>query len=288
MEVLLEVRNLSFGYNKADVLTDISFAIRRGEILFLLGPNGCGKTTLLDCVLGFLKPRQGEIYLNGNNIKDIKAGQIARQLAYVPQSHEKTFPYTVMDIVLMGRASYIGAFSAPSRQDKTIAEDILQMLGIYSLKDRPYTQLSGGEGQLVMIARALVQQTDLIVMDEPTSHLDFEHELVIMETIVDLVKETGISILIASHFPNHAFYFENNELSCQVALMNEHRFLDLGKPSAVLSEENLRRMYNVNARLVSCLIDSGHRINQIIPISTLNMKNRSGEGELICTNQNNR
>ena len=117
METLLAVRNLSFGYNKTDVLTDISFTVQRGEILFLLGPNGCGKTTLLDCVLGFLKPGQGEIYLNGNNIKDIKAGQMARQMAYVPQCHEKTFPYTVLDIVLMGRASYVGAFSAPSPND---------------------------------------------------------------------------------------------------------------------------------------------------------------------------
>jgi len=275
METLLAVRNLSFGYNKTDVLTDISFELQRGEILFLLGPNGCGKTTLLDCVLGFLKPRQGEIYLNGNNIKDIKAGQMARQMAYVPQSHEKTFPYTVLDIVLMGRASYVGAFSAPSRQDKAIAEDTLQMLGIYDLKDRPYTQLSGGEGQLVMIARALVQQTELIVMDEPTAHLDFKHEMVIMETIVDLVKKTGISILIASHFPNHAFYFENNQLCCKVALMNEHKFVDLDSPSEVLSEENLRITYDINARLVSCLIDGERQVNQIIPISTFKTKTGS-------------
>jgi len=279
MEALLAVRNLSFGYNKTDVLTDISFTVQRGEILFLLGPNGCGKTTLLDCVLGFLKPGQGEIYLNGNNIKDIKAGQMARQMAYVPQSHEKTFPYTVSDIVLMGRASYVGAFSAPSQQDTAIAKQTLQMLGIYDLKDRPYTQLSGGEGQLVMIARALVQQTELIVMDEPTAHLDFKHEMVIMETIVDLVKETGISILIASHFPNHAFYFKNNELRCKVALMNEHRFIDLGEPSEVLTEENLRKTYNVNARLVSCLIDDEHQVNQIIPISTYRSKHNPGEGE---------
>ncbi len=175
----------------------------------------------------------------------------------------------------MGRASYVGAFSAPSRQDTAIAEDTLQMLGIYDLKHRPYTQLSGGEGQLVMIARALVQQTKLIVMDEPTSHLDFKHEMVNMETIVDLVKETGISILIASQFPNHAFYFEKNELPCKVALMNEHKFVDLGSPSEVLSEENLRTTYDINARLVSCLIDDEHQVNQIIPISTYKTKTSS-------------
>ncbi len=268
VQALLEVRNLSFAYNQTEVLTDISFAIQRGEILFLLGPNGCGKTTLLDCVLGFLKPRQGEVCLYGSNVKAMKAQQLARQMAYVPQSHEKTFPYTVMDIVLMGRASYIGAFSSPSPQDTVIVKDTLHMLGIYHLKDRPYTQLSGGEGQLVMIARALVQKTDLIIMDEPTSHLDFKHEMIIMETIVELVKKTGVSILIASHFPNHAFYFENNDLRCKVALMNEHRFIDLGEPSLVLSEENLRKTYNVNARLVSCWIDDERQVSQIIPISS--------------------
>lgn len=265
---LLEVKNLSFGYEELDVLSDISFQLSRGEILFLLGPNGCGKTTLLDCVLGFLKPREGDIYLDGRNIKEISAARIARQLAYVPQSHEKTFPYTVMDIVLMGRASYIGMFASPSRKDTAIAKEMLDLLGIYHLKDRPYTQLSGGEAQLVMIARALVQKTELIVMDEPTAHLDFKHEMVIMETIVDLVKETGISILMASHFPNHAFYFENNTLSCQVALMDEHRILDLGTPTEVLSEKNLGKTYNIHARIVSCMIDDTHQLSQIIPIST--------------------
>jgi len=268
MGQLLEVKNLSFGYDERDVLQDISFQLKRGEILFLLGPNGCGKTTLLDCVLGFLKPRQGDIYLNGSNIKEIRAPHVARQLAYVPQSHEKTFPYTVMDIVLMGRASYIGAFAAPSRQDIAIAREMLNLLGIYHLKERPYTQLSGGEGQLVMIARALVQKTELIVMDEPTAHLDFKHEMVIMETIVDLVKANGLAILMASHFPNHAFYFENNALLCQVALMDECRILDLGTPTEVLSEYNLRKTYNINARVVSCAIDEAHKISQIIPIST--------------------
>lgn len=281
MAHLLEVKNLSFAYGEQVVLQDISFQLKPGEILFLLGPNGCGKTTLLDCVLGFLKPREGEIYLNGNDITNMKADKIARQLAYVPQSHEKTFPYTVMDIVLMGRASYIGMFAAPSREDTAIAKEMLDLLGIYHLKDRPYTQLSGGEGQLVMIARALVQKTTLLIMDEPTAHLDFKHEMVIMETIVDLVKETGISMLMASHFPNHAFYFENNKLQCRVALMDDHKFLDLGTPTRVLSEYNLRKTYNINTRIVSCVIDEAHQLNQIIPISTQNrMASLPLEGEV--------
>lgn len=280
MAALLEVKDLHFGYDERDVINDISFELQRGEILFLLGPNGCGKTTLLDCVLGFLKPRQGDIYLNGSNIKEMKTTRMARQLAYVPQYHEKTFPYTVMDIVLMGRASYIGMFAAPSRRDLEIAKEMLALLGIVHLQDRPYTQLSGGEAQLVMIARALVQKTALIVMDEPTAHLDFKHEMVIMETIVDLVKEAGISILMASHFPNHAFYFENNQLPCRVALMDDCRFLDLGTPTAVLSEYNLRKTYHINARIVSCAIDTEHQVSQIIPISTQHREESRLEREI--------
>lgn len=265
---LLEVKNISFAYGRQNVLQDISFHVNKGEILFLLGPNGCGKTTLLDCVLGVLRPSQGDIYLKGKNIRGIGPMTIARQLAYVPQSHEKTFPYSVMDIVMMGRASYIGLFASPSAHDTAIVMDVLNMLGICHLKDRPYTQLSGGEGQLVMIARALVQQTPLIVMDEPTAHLDFKHEMVIMETIVGLVQETGLSILMASHFPNHAFYFENNHVDTRVALINQGGFVQLGRPAQVLSEENLQLTYNVNARVVSYAIDADHEFRQVIPIGT--------------------
>lgn len=265
---LLEVNNLSFGYNQSDVLSNISFQVNRGEIFFLLGPNGCGKTTLLDCILGLLKLRRGSIQLQGNELNTRRPEMIARQMAYVPQSHEKTFPYTVKDIVLMGRAAYIGLFSSPSREDLMIVEEALTMVGILHLRDRRYTQLSGGEGQLVMIARALAQKTSLIVMDEPTAHLDFKHELVIMETIVELVRETGMSILMATHFPNHAFYFENSKINTQVALMHKHKFLTAGRPSEILSEANLKSIYSVNTRVVSYAIDAQHELKQVIPIST--------------------
>ncbi len=267
---LLDVQNINFGYDQRDVLKDISFKVNKGEIFFLLGPNGCGKTTLLDCVLGLLIPRKGNIHLNGTNINVIRPETIARQVAYVPQSHEKTFPYTVMDIVLMGRASYIGLFGSPSEEDMAIVEESLDLVGILHLRDRRYTQLSGGEGQLVMIARALSQKTPLIVMDEPTAHLDFKHELVIMETIVELVRETGLSILMATHFPNHAFYFENNDIPTRVTLMNDNRFLKAGSPTEILSEENIRLIYNINARVISYPIGVGHELRQVIPICTNN------------------
>ncbi|MDD3268659.1 MAG: ABC transporter ATP-binding protein [Syntrophomonadaceae bacterium] len=265
---LLAVENLSFAYSHSDVLSDISFNVNRKEIFFLLGPNGCGKTTLLDCILGLLKLRQGSVKFMGKELNGRRPEDIARQVAYVPQSHEKTFPYTVREIVLMGRAAYIGMFSSPSPEDMRAVEEALEKVGIIRLIDRRYTQLSGGEGQLVLIARALAQKTAMLVMDEPTAHLDFKHELVIMETIVELVRETGLAIIMATHFPNHAFYFENSNIATRVALMNDHRFLMAGRPSEVLSEGNLKTIYNVNTRVVSYSIDANHDLKQVIPIST--------------------
>jgi len=265
---LLEVDKLTFGYDPQDIFKNISFQVKKGEVFFLLGPNGCGKTTLLDCILGLLKPKGGDIRLNGKDTKGTRCDHIAKQLAYVPQSHEKTFPYTVLDIVLMGRASYIGMFGSPSEQDIDFAEEALELVGIIHLKDRRYTQLSGGEGQLVMIARSLAQKTPLIIMDEPTSHLDFKHEMVILETIVELVRDTGISIIMATHFPNHAFYFENNRVNTRVALMNQGTFLVSGTPTDVISEENLWWLYNINARVASFFINTEQELRQVIPIST--------------------
>lgn len=264
---LLKVEGVSFGFNRDNVFDNLSFSISKGEIFCLLGPNGCGKTTLLDCVLGALRPRKGHILLENEDIRDISPSRIARKVAYVPQSHEKTFPYKVIDIVLMGRAAYIGMFGSPSNEDVKCAEEALELVGILRLKDRPYTQLSGGEGQLVMIARALAQKTPLIIMDEPTAHLDFKHELTIMETVVELVHETHLSILMATHFPNHALYFENNRIKTRAALMSQGSFLEIGPPNEVLSEQNLKSVYHVNTRLVSCNIDS-RELKQVIPIST--------------------
>lgn len=266
---LIELRNLTFGYGEQDLFTGLELRINAGEVFCLLGPNGCGKTTLLDCILGLLRPRQGEILLHGKNIKHLNRETIARQIAYVPQVHEKTFPYKVLDIVLMGRAAYTKMFSSPTQEDLTVAEEALAMVGIERLKERRYTQLSGGEGQLVMVARALAQKTPLIIMDEPTAHLDFKHELTIMETIVKLVQETNLTVLMSTHFPNHTFYFENNKLKTRLALMSQGKFLATGKPSAVLTEKNLKLLYHINAQVVSYSLPDNTELKQVIPVSTL-------------------
>lgn len=265
---LLEVKDVAFRYDSLDLFYNVNFHINPGDILCLIGPNGCGKTTLLDCLLGTVKPQTGTISLRGKDIKALRPSDIAKHIAYVPQDHEKSFPYSVLDIVLMGRAPYTGMFSSPSLEDRHIAEAALDLLGLKKLKERPYTLLSGGEGQLVMLARALAQKTPIIVMDEPTAHLDFKHELLIMETIVQLVRETGLAIIMATHFPNHAFYFENNHITTSVALMNQKTLTAVGSPTEILSVENIKSVYNINAKIISCATGEND-LKQIIPINTL-------------------
>jgi len=177
----------------------------------------------------------------------------------------------------MGRASYLGPMNSPSGEDMAIADEALKMVGISHLKNRPYTQLSGGEGQLVMVARALAQRSPLVVMDEPTAHLDYKHEMVILETIVDLVKQTGLSVLMATHIPNHCYYFENNGIPTRVGLLKDRHFMGIGRPCEVLTDENLGRLYNVQARIISCDLENGRQLRQVVPISTINRsKNNQG------------
>lgn len=261
----LKIDRASFSYGNARVFNEISFEVSSGGVFCLFGPNGCGKSTLIECILGSLKVSTGDILLNNQSIKKIKPATLAKYISYVPQSHTKNFPYKVFDIVLMGRVAYTGTFSSPSVEDKEIAESALESLGLSHLRDKPYTQLSGGQTQLVMLARALTQETPIILMDEPTAHLDFRHELIILETIVKLIKEKKISVIMATHFPNHAFYFENSGISTTVALMNNQVFEAVGSPTNVLTEENMLRTFKIYSKLLSSTTNN-NEIKGIIPI----------------------
>ena len=267
---LVDITDASFSYGAQNVFSNLSFSVNAGEIFCLLGPNGCGKTTLLDCILGFHRLQSGSISIMGKDSGSFRPGQIARSISYVPQRHERTFPYTVRDIVIMGRAAYLGMFEAPSQADRRMADEALEQISIQHLRNRPYTQLSGGETQLVMIARALVQQTPVVILDEPTAHLDFRYELVMMEVICGLVKRNGLAIIMATHFPNHAFYFQNNGISTSIALLHEGGFLAIGPPENVLDEERLKRLYGVNASIISLNTDGGGTMKHIVPLSTIN------------------
>lgn len=262
---ILQVENLSFSYHDKKILNGVNFTVEQGEIFCIFGPNGCGKTTMLDCILGLNKPDEGNVSIDGENALALSPNKKAQKIAYVSQKSDRTFPYTVLEIVLMGRTAYSGMFSSPGEEDIEIAENALHSVGMYEFKDRVYTKLSGGEGQLVKIARAIAQDTKLIIFDEPTSHLDFRHELNVIKYIAKIIKDKGISVVMATHFPNHAYFFESFGLPTKVALMEDGIFGALGLPSEVLNQENMAKIFKIVTKNFRDY-DGDRVINYVVPI----------------------
>lgn len=247
---VISVENLRFAYPEQEVLKGLDFELQAGAVLCLAGPNGCGKTTLIDCLLGSNRPLSGRIDINGVDPVCESPSLLARQAAYVPQIHERTFPYTVFQIVLMGRTPHLQAFRSPSRRDRELTAEVLEQIGLAHLAQRPYTQLSGGECQLVMLARALVQEAPVIIMDEPTAHLDYHNEMLFLEVVRQQVAEKRVAVVMATHAPNHAFYFIDAGINTEIAMMKDGGFYARGNPLEVLTVENVRAVYRVDARLV--------------------------------------
>lgn len=241
---LFEVKNISFSYNDDEIFSDISFSIDKGDVLCILGPNGTGKTTLIKCLNGLHDISSGEILINGKNITKLSFREISKHIGYIPQSHVPSFPFKVLDVVLMGRAPYLNLTDSPKDEDVKIANDALKTLGIEYLKDKEYTNLSGGERQLVFLARVLCQKPDILILDEPTSHLDFGNQIKLLE-IIDNLAKSGLSIIMSSHFPDHAFLS-----STKVAIMKNKRFIDFGSPNNVVTEENLKKAYSIDVKLI--------------------------------------
>jgi iron complex transport system ATP-binding protein len=241
---LFEVNNISFDYDGEEIFSNISFSIDKGDVLCILGPNGTGKTTLIKCLNGLHDINSGEILINGQNIKKLSFKQISKHIGYIPQAHIPSFPFKVFDVVLMGRAPYLNLTDSPKEEDKKIALDALKTLGIDDLKDKEYTNLSGGERQLVFLARVLCQKPDILILDEPTSHLDFGNQIKLLE-IIDNLAKSGLSIIMSSHLPDHAFLS-----STKVAIMKDRKFIDFGTPDDVVTEDNLRKAYSIDVRLM--------------------------------------
>lgn len=243
----MEVKNISFSYEKdsPEIFENITFNIEKGDILCILGPNGIGKTTLIKCLNGLHEINNGEILLNKKNIKTLSFKEISKMIGYIPQGHIPSFPFLVFDVVLMGRTPYINLSAAPKEKDLTITENALKNIGIYHLKDKPYTNLSGGERQLVFLARVLAQEPDILILDEPTSHLDFGNQIKLLEILENLSK-LGLAIVMSSHFPDHAFIACN-----KVAIMKNKKFIDFGTPEDVITEENLKKAYGINVKLIN-------------------------------------
>lgn len=255
----LELSNLSCGYGPRSVVRDVSVSVEQGEVLCLLGPNGSGKTTLFKTILGLLKPLRGSIFLDGQDITVWSRRKIAKAMGYIPQAHNAPFPYAVLDVVLMGRTSHLGAFASPSRADVGVALDAIATLGISHLRDRAYTEISGGERQLVLIARALAKQPQILVMDEPTSNLDFGNQLLVLSHVQQMARR-GLTIVMASHFPDHAFLYAS-----KVLLVNRGVAAGIGPPMEVVTEESIRDLYGVDVKLLSAFVD-GSEVRVCVPL----------------------
>ena len=250
MDVILSVKDLSFSYGSHKALDSVRFEMRRGEILCVMGPNGSGKSTLIDCVMGIHRPERGTILLDGKDVLAYSRQEIAQHAAYVPQNHSVAFPYTVRETVMMGRTAYLPAFGSPRAEDEALAEEAMRRIGISQLADRSYGSISGGELRLVLLARALCQQTPLILMDEPTAHLDYRNELKLLEMISDLSKSDGISVLIATHAPNQAFFFEAAGCDVSALFLREGFVTARGRPGEIITERRLEEVYGVQAKIL--------------------------------------
>jgi iron complex transport system ATP-binding protein len=242
---VLEARGVSFGFPGRTVGRDVSLALRAGEVMCVLGPNGGGKTTLFRTLLGLLPLQAGEVRLGGSALASLSRGEVARLAGYVPQGHTAYFAYTLRQFVLMGRTARVGAFAVPGSADRRVADEALEWLGIAGLAERPINEVSGGERQLALVARALAQEPKLLVMDEPTASLDFGNQVRVLERVLALAA-SGIAILFSSHDPDHAFLGAHRAL-----LLGEGRVLEAGAPREVVRAETLQRLYGVPVEVVA-------------------------------------
>lgn len=240
---LLEAAGLAIGYPGHPVGRDIDLQVRAGEIFCLLGPNGSGKTTLFKTLLGLLRPQGGDVRICGRNLAQTSRRELARKVAYVPQAHTAQFPYTVLDMVTMGRTAHLSLFAAPGPGDRGVARTALARLGIEPLAEKEYTRISGGQRQLAMIARALAQEAPAVVMDEPTASLDFGNQVVVLQEVLRLAAD-GLGVVLSTHDPDHAF-----AVADRVALLSGGRLIATGPPEEVLAPERLKAVYGVTVEI---------------------------------------
>jgi iron complex transport system ATP-binding protein len=241
----LNMRRVACGYGGRAILSDISLTIKSGDFLCLLGPNGAGKTTLFKTVLGLLPPIAGSILADGEDVVRWSRRRRALSFAYVPQGHTPPFPFKVRDVVVMGRAAHSGPFRAPSPIDLRVAEDSLAAVGLTYLGDAAYTEVSGGERQLALIARALAQQPAFLFMDEPTAHLDYGNRIRILDHARALAAERGIGVVMITHEPNEALLYAST-----VATLDAEGRFATGAPRQIVTAELLQQLYGARVRII--------------------------------------
>ena len=244
-DATLDARDLAFGFGtRRRVGSNINFALDKGETLAVLGGNGAGKTTLFRTLLGLLPPLAGEVRVGGDSISTLASHERARRLAYVPQQHTPTFGFSALEAVLMGRVAHMTTFARPAAVDHAAARDALLRLGIDALAERAVTELSGGERQLVWIARALAQQAPVLILDEPTASLDFGNRARVLAEI-DRLRDGGLTIVFSTHEPDQALAHADRAL-----LLSDGRALACDAVTLALTTENIERLYRVRVRSV--------------------------------------
>lgn len=249
---LLRVADLKCGYGKKhpkEIVHGVSFDVAAGEFICILGPNGCGKTTTLKAVMGLLPAMAGKIEVAGADLGSLSEKERARHFAYIPQAHTPPFPFSVADVVIMGRTPYISSLARPTERDFEVAYESMCLLGIESLADRAYTDLSGGQQQLVLIARALSQESDILVMDEPTAALDFGNQHLVLSRM-RMLSDMGKAVVMVTHDPDHALY-----CATRVIVMDKGVIIKDGTPSECVTSSVLRRIYGVEARVLDVEVE---------------------------------
>lgn len=245
MHSLLCADRLTHAYSNGHVvLRDVSLEVAAGQIVYLLGRNGSGKTTLMRCLSGILRPQHGQVWIAGQLLQHLSAAARARLVGLIPQAYTIPFAYTVQQIVLMGRAPHLGLFGVPRAHDQRIAEDALAAVGMTAFADQPFSQLSGGQQQLVMIARGLAQQCRVLLMDEPDAHLDLNNQQRVMQIVAQLAAQ-GVSFVVASHVPNNALVYAH-----KVLLLRQGEVLADGDPAHVLTESLLSAAYDLATEVI--------------------------------------
>ena len=261
--MIFQVENGCFFYGERQILKDVSFTLKEGEILAILGSNGVGKTTLLKCMMGLLKWNSGCSKLNGKEISSIPYKELWKTIAYVPQAKNAVFTLTALEMVVLGRSAHLGTFSQPKKEDEEIALKEMADVGVLHLKDKLCSQMSGGELQMVLIARALTAHPSLLVLDEPESNLDFRNQLIILDVLKRLAREKNISAVINTHYPAHAL-----KISDKTLILNQDLKSFYGDTKQIINAENMRHSFGVNVYITDFEVD-GCRHQDVVPLSVV-------------------
>lgn len=263
-EFPIVIENLFYSYNEKEVLHGISLKITNNKFYSIIGPNGCGKTTLLKNISRGLENKVGKILIENKELKSLKSKEVARKLSFVPQNTAIDFDFTALDVVMMGRSPYLRLFQNEGAEDYRIAQQAMEITNTWHLKSMNINEISGGERQRVIIARALAQQAGIMLMDEPISQLDIHHQIELMDTVKSLVIDSGVTVVAVLHDLNIAAQYSD-----EIILMDNGQIVSMGSPDKVITEENVKKVYGLNASVINNPITGKPHV---LPISALELK----------------